>query len=188
MTTTSAFIPELILKKGNTLVHNLTAIASGTFLLCLLAQISILLPFTPVPITGQTFGVALIALLWGKSRGVACVASYLALGSMGLPVFAAASSGLTFGPTFGYLAGMFIASFVMGSLSDLGWTKTFAKTWLAAFIGSVITFSCGVFVLSFFIPSNSLLAAGVLPFVPGDIIKTFIVCLIVTSTSKMAKI
>lgn len=185
MTTTSAFVPELLLKKGNTFLQNAAVILGGIILLSLLAQMSISLPFTPVPITGQTFGVALIALLWGKTRGFICVSVYLLAGACGLPVFAFANSGITFGPTLGYLIGMLIASFVMGYLSDIGWTKTYSKTWAAALIGSVITFSCGIFVLSFFIPLDALITAGLLPFVPGDIIKTFIVCCLVTTTPKI---
>jgi biotin transport system substrate-specific component len=69
---------------------------------------------------------------------------------------------------------MMAASIAMGSLADRGWTTSFAGAWLAAFIGSVITFSFGVFVLSFFLPHQTLFAAGVLPFLPGDAIKTLI--------------
>lgn len=169
-----ALIPRLLIKKGNLVSHNMIAVLFGIALLSLLAQVSIPLPFTPVPITGQTFGVALTALLWGRKRAVACVVGYLGLGAAGVPVFAAGSFGLAWGPTLGYLIGMLIASFAMGTLADRGWTKTFFRSWLAAFSGSLITFACGLLVLSFFVPREALLMAGLLPFIPGDIVKTLL--------------
>lgn len=158
----------------------------GLALLTILSQISVPLGFTPVPITGQTLGVALCALLFGRARGVTAVASYLVLGFAGVPLFALGKSGLVLGPTAGYLVGMMIAAIVMGTLSDRGWTKTFARTWAAAFIGSAITFTCGVLVLSFFLPRESLFAAGVLPFLPGDFVKTLIAATIAHRWNKNA--
>ena len=184
-----AVVPSILagsenLDLGKKVRDNALAVFAGVFLLALTAQISIPLSFTPVPVTGQTFGVALIALLWGRARGVAAVATYLTLGAFGVPLFALGKTGLSFGPTTGYLVGMFIASIAMGTLADFGWTKTFARTWISAFIGSVITFTCGVIVLSLFVPREALLMAGVLPFIPGDIIKTLLATTIVSQTSK----
>lgn len=186
----AAFVPSILPRYAPTetlraIRDNVLTVFAGIALLGLLAQISLQLSFTPVPITGQTLGVALVSLLWGRKRGVACVAAYLALGAAGIPLFAFAQSGIGFGPTTGYLAGMLIASFAMGTLADRGWTKSFTHTWIAAFAGSVITFTCGVIVLSFFVPHDSLMMAGVLPFVPGDVVKTIIACTIVSRASKM---
>jgi biotin transport system substrate-specific component len=183
-----SFVPGVINKSGNKTSHNVIATLAGTVIIAAVAQISIPLPFTPVPITGQTFGVALIALLWGQKRGFASVALYLSLGFSGLPIFAAGKSGASFGPTSGYLIGMLAAAFLMGTLADRGWTKTFWRTWLAAFCGSGVTFLCGVIVLSFFIPKESLFAAGVLPFIPGDLIKTLLACSIVRQVANAEKV
>lgn len=179
-----SFVPELISKKGNQACHNLISIAVGVLLLIVTAQISFTLPFTPVPITGQTFGVALISLLWGKTRGMSSVAIYLYLGASGLPVFALGKSGMNLGPTSGYLLGMLIASYVMGTMADSGWTRSYLKTWFAAFIGSCITFMLGVLVMALFVPKEKLILMGVLPFLPGDFIKTILVCSIVRGTKK----
>jgi biotin transporter BioY len=168
-----ALISSIIEINGNKLVHNLTAVFGGVILLTLLAHISIPLPFTPVPITGQTFGVTLISLLWGYKRGLATVASYLGLGFLGLPVFAGGSSSPLFGPTSGYLIGMAFSAFLVGFLADLGWTKSFLKTWLAAIFGSVIVFAMGLIVLAFFADDKSVLSLGLYPFIPGDLIKNF---------------
>ncbi len=168
----SAAIPGLISRNGGRVRDNALLVVGGIVTLALLAQISIPLSFTPVPITGQTFGVALIALLFGRMRAVAIVATYLALGAAGAPFFAVTKTAAGFGPTSGYLIGMLAASFVMGTLADRGWTRKFSRAWMAALIGSAITFTCGLIVLSFFIPKEALLMAGLIPFIPGDLVKT----------------
>ncbi len=179
-----AFLPRLLSEKQSSWAYNLPSIALGVIAMARLAQFSIPLPFTPVPITGQTFGVAMIGLLWGWKRALATTVSYLLVGALGFPVFALGKAGLAMGPTAGYLFGMVIASAWMGFLADHGWTKTFLRTWLAATSGSLIIFSCGLFVLSFFVPEGTLLAAGLFPFIPGDLLKTFLVANLVTQTNK----
>lgn len=172
MTLELALIPQYLIQRGNKTLENVLSVMCGVAGLSLLSQIAIPLAWTPVPITGQTFGVYLVALLWGRKRGLAVILSYLAIGAVGLPVFALGKYGLSFGPTSGYLVGMVLATYWIGMLSDLGWTKTYLRTYLAAAAGSLVIFACGNIVLSFFIPLKALLAAGVLPFLPGDVIKT----------------
>ena len=118
-----AFIPQILSHRGNKILENILAIFVGVLSLSLLAQIAIPIPWTPVPITGQTFGIALISLLWGRNRSFAVVFSYLFIGALGFPIFAFGKSGLVFGPTFGYLIGMLAASVWMGFLADRGWTR-----------------------------------------------------------------
>jgi biotin transport system substrate-specific component len=166
-----ATLPLLISGNKYKSLANMGAIFAGVMLLSLLAQVSIPLPWTPVPVTGQTMGVALIALSWGWKRSGVVVLSYLLLGSLGAPVFAAGGSGFLFGATFGYLMGMLVAAIVMGYLADRGFTNSFLKTLLVAYLGSAITFSFGVLGLSFFLPTEALFVAGVQPFLPGDTIK-----------------
>jgi biotin transporter BioY len=178
-----AFIPSLLIRRGNLVSENILSVAVGVTLVSLLAQVAVPLAWTPVPITGQTFGVALTALLWGRKRALAIMLSYFSLGAAGLPLFAMAKSGLSFGPTLGYLIGMIFAAYWMGSLADRGWTKTYFRTWLAALSGSAITFIFGLAVLSSFVPSENLLIAGLFPFLPGDLIKTFLVSTIAWSLS-----
>jgi biotin transport system substrate-specific component len=156
---------------SNVLLQNSIITLGGAALLAILSQIAIPLPFTPVPITGQTLGVALLALTLGRSKGLSAVVLYLLAGAAGLPVFAQAQSGLVFGPTIGYLIGMLLATVVMGSLADSGWTLSFKRTLAAAFMGTGLTLVIGVVGLSFFLPAKTLLIAGVLPFLPGAIIK-----------------
>lgn len=177
-----ALVPMLISEKQCRTCYDVLSVVGGVMLLSGLAQIAIPLPFTPVPITGQTFGVALTALLWGRTRGMAVMASYLCLGGLGAPVFALGKSGLLPGPTTGFLVGMFVAAAWMGFLADRGWTKKLWQTWLAATSGSAIVFAFGVAGLSFFLPKAQLLMAGVVPFLPGDLLKTFVVSLLVSGS------
>ncbi len=164
-------------------IANLTLIALGVFMLASLAQVKFMLPWTPVPMTGQTFGVLLIGLLMGRNRGFLTVASYLFVGAMGYPVFANATAGLTLGPTSGYLFGMLLSSFVVGWLSDRGWCHGFWSCIAAGLISSLLVFSSGLFVLSYFIPQEALFQAGFFPFIPGDIIKMTLAALLVAPVS-----
>lgn len=161
----------------------LASIALGVGFLGALSQVVIPLPFTPVPVTGQTFGVALLALLWGRKRGWSSVGAYLVLGSAGLPLFSRASSLWVAAPTTGYLIGMFAAAGIMGMLSDRGFVRGFKRAFAAAALGSAITFVFGVAVLAQFVPDGQALALGWIPFIPGDLIKITLVAWIVSRSS-----
>lgn len=184
MTHSQALIPSLISDESNTKAWSFLSIIGGVLLLSFLAQVWIPLPFTPVPITGQTFGVALVSLLWGSKRGFASVATYIVMGSLGAPIFAKGASGLILGPTSGYLVGMLAASYVIGSFADRGWTYSHKRAFFAAQLGSLVVFSFGMLGLSFFIPVQKLFVAGMLPFLPGDLIKTFFGSLIAYRSQK----
>ena len=184
MTCELALVPQYLVQRGNKAAENVLSICLGVVFLSLLAQIAVPLPWTPVPITGQTFGVSLTALLWGRKRSSAIILSYLLLGGLGLPIFAMGKSGFSIGPTMGYLVGMAVAAYWMGTLSDWGWTKTWLRSYLTALLGSVIIFSSGVMLLSVFIPAKDLWSAGVLPFLPGDFFKTLLSSFIAFQTQK----
>lgn len=184
MKNSQALVSRYVVSRGNQFTDNLAAVTAGVVVLSLLAQVSIPLPWTPVPITGQTFGVALIALMWGFKRGFASVLSYLVLGACGLPIFAAAKSGIG-GPTTGYLFGMLGGAIVMGTLSDMGWTKSFRRTLLASYLGSLCVFTFGLVGLSFFIPREGLLVAGLYPFLLGDLLKNTMAAMLVTQSEKV---
>jgi len=176
-----ALVNKILLDVGDTKLNNLISFLAGVTLLALLAQIAIPLPWTPVPVTGQTFGVTLIALLWGKKRAFAIVSAYLIVGVVGLPVFAASTMGVA---TSGYLVGMLFSSIVVGHFSDLGWSSSFKKAWFAGFLGSCVTFAFGLTVLSFFVPFEALLISGLLPFLPGDLVKTVTAAFIANKSNK----
>ncbi|RYZ65290.1 MAG: biotin transporter BioY [Proteobacteria bacterium] len=179
-----ALIPSLLDSRPASRLTEATLVLVGSLALALLAQITIPLYFTPVPITGQTFGVAVMALLWGRKRALAVFALYIAEGAAGLPVFAQGASGLFMGPTLGYLVGMAASCFVVGSLSDRGYAKRFSTALTACAAGSVCVFTFGLIGLSFFMPKELLVEAGFLPFIPGDIIKSLLAAAVVTQGTR----
>jgi biotin transport system substrate-specific component len=148
-------------------------VIGGSLAIAAAAQVRIPLPFTPVPVTGQTFAVLLIGALFGAKRGTATVMTYLTLGIMGLPVFAAAPPGpaALMSPTAGYLAGFVAAAWVMGTLSERGWDRRPWSTALAMTIASAVIFACGVLWLGRFVGWDNVLQQGLLPFIPGDLVK-----------------
>src|SRR5687768_10456311 len=107
MTTHSAitYIDLIRPRTASRLAYNVLLVAIGSVSIAACAQIAIPLPFTPVPLTGQTFAVLLIGIIYGSRLGAATVLAYLAEGAIGLPFFAGGASGLAVfaGPTAGYL-------------------------------------------------------------------------------------
>ena len=154
------------------LTKSVLAVCAGILFISVMARVAIPLPFSPVPLTGQTFGVALTALLLGRKRAVATLLGYLGLGAAGFPVFAGGNFGISLAPTLGYLIGMLAASWVIGGLADRGYSRTFKQAWFACFLGSLCIFGFGLSGLLFFVPKSHLLMAGLIPFIPGDLIKT----------------
>lgn len=183
-----AFVPAISAKSKNPVVAEVTSILAGVTLLSALAQFAIPLPWTPVPITGQTFGILLMALLWGSRQAGLVSASYLALGSMGLPIFAMGKSGLSFGPSMGYLVGMLLASFAVGFLADRGFTKSFSKSIFAGLFGTVIIYAFGCLGLALFVPKEQIFAAGVLPFLTGDLLKLLAASSIATGVTQIKEL
>lgn len=154
--------------------NSLLAVCGGCLLLIALSQIIIPLPFTPVPITGQTLGVASISLGLSRNKALGAILLYLLLAWIGLPILAGGHHLSIPSPSFGYLAGMLLATFVMGTWAKSPWMNDFKKTYFVIFLGSVITFSCGLLGLAFYVPTEKLLMTGVIPFIPGDIIKSLL--------------
>ncbi len=153
-------------------------VVTGVVVVALSAQIVIPLPFTPVPITGQTFGVLLAAAALGPARAVTSMALYLLLGMAGLPIFQHASAGLTYalGTTGGYLIGFIAAAWLVGSLARRGLDRRPGGTALAFVAGSLVIYAFGVpwlaFTLDVALPDAVRL--GVLPFLLGDAIKAIL--------------
>jgi biotin transport system substrate-specific component len=152
-------------------LRDFVLLLGGSLLIALSAQIEV--PLTPVPITGQTFAVLLLAALYGSKRGAATCALYLLLGLTGLPVFAGGGAGLArfAGPTAGYLISYVPVAFVVGWLSERGWDRRVWSTALAMIIGNALIYLMGVIWLQRFVPAGTALEAGVYPFLVGDMIK-----------------
>lgn len=149
-------------------------ISAGVLLLAGMAQVEIPLPFTPVPVTGQTFGVLLIGAALGARRGAATTAAYIAAGALGLPVFAGGGSGLRIltGATAGYLAGFVAAAYVIGKLCERALDRSLRTSLLPFLAGTLIIYLFGVAWLSVVVGGfGKAVALGVLPFLVGDAIK-----------------
>ena len=175
--------------KPNSFVKELPILLSFNLLLVLCSYLSFTVPFSPVPITGQTFGVLLVGMVLGKTRGTAVVLAYLLEGFAGLPVFAGGSAGAAkfFGPTGGYLIGFLAAAYLVGMLADRGWDKSYAKTLISMTIGTAVVFVAGLAQLSFFVPEGTLLSMGFIPFIPGALVKIAAASAILPSVWKMLK-
>jgi biotin transport system substrate-specific component len=122
--------------------------------------------------------------LWGAKRASLSVAGFLALGFTTLPAFSMGRALFPFGPTSGYLIGMFFSAAWIGFLADHGATKRFTTAFFSAWSGSAIVFTFGLLNLSLYVPRETLFSVGVLPFLPGDLIKTTLAALIAVQAVK----
>ena len=155
-----------------TLSDGLSILALSLFT-AVCAQISVPLPFTPVPLTGTTLGVLYAGALLGPRRGAAAAALYLLEGGCGLPFFAGGAAGWAHlaGPTGGYLLGFVPAAWLTGLLARRGWDRSPATAAAMMLLGSSLVFLFGLAGLSRFLPARGLLSAGLWPFIPGDVLK-----------------
>ncbi|HSL43113.1 MAG TPA: biotin transporter BioY [Anaerolineales bacterium] len=155
-------------------LRDLILIVLGALFVAALAQVKVVLPFTPVPLTGQTFAVLLLGATLGSKRSAASVVLYIALGALGLPVFAGGASGIAYlsGATLGYLIGFVVAAYIIGLLAERGLERNVRTSLIPFFVGTVIIYICGVAWLAIVLGSLSkAIAAGLLPFLVGDLIK-----------------
>ena len=163
---------------------NILLVLGGVAFLSIMSQILIPLPYTPVPISLGTFGVTLMALLYGRKLGTATILSYVVAGSLGAPIFAGGKAGSLFSPTGGYILGYIVATIILGYLADKGVTKSYVKTILSLTLSSAIILTLGSLVLSLFVPGKNAFMIGVLPFLPGDALKSTTVTLLLPTLWK----
>lgn len=168
------------------IVNKVLLVAAGVALLVISAKVQV--PFWPVPMTLQTLAVLMIGATYGARLAASTLAAYLAAGAVGLPVFAT-GAGLAYmaGPTGGYLAGFFIAACLLGWLADRGLGRTLMSALLIFIIGEVVIFGLGASWLAMLIGGEKALAAGVMPFVPGEILKMALATAILSVAWRRAK-
>jgi biotin transport system substrate-specific component len=155
-------------------------VISGSLIVAALAQVRIPLPFTPVPLTGQTLGVLLVAAVLGRTRGAASLILYLLEGLLGLPVFAGGPLGLArlLGPTGGYLLGFIAAAFLVGYLAERGFDRDWKRVSLMYVAGMAVIYLFGLLWLAHFTALSNALIAGLWPFLPGDLLKALCAALL----------
>lgn len=179
----------MIRSKSNLLVDNwsgkrsaaidLLEITGFSLLTAILAQIRVPLPFTPVPVTGQTLAVLLAGAMLGARRGFLSQALYLVFGAAGLHF----AGGSLVGPTAGYLWTFPLAALTVGELVERGAARrawTLVSTLVA---GNVLILAGGAFWLSVSlkVPIQQAILLGVAPFCLGDILKIAVVAVLVSS-------
>ena len=155
------------------LTYEFLLVAAGSLLIALSAWVAVPLPFSPVPVTGQTFAVLLVGSALGARRGAAAALAYLAEGCSGLPVFAGGALGphVLVGPTGGYLAGFVPGAFLCGMLAERGWDRRVLTTVFSMILGNIAILIPGLLWLTRFVGPESTLAMGLFPFLPGDVVK-----------------
>ena len=160
---------------GTTLQSRTWLVIVAVALLTVSAKIQI--PLWPVPMTMQTYVVLVIGMGYGLRLGLVAVGSYLALGALGLPVFAgtpAQGVGLPYmlGPTGGYLAGFLAAVVACGYLAQRGWDRRLSTSLVAMALGHVLIFAFGVAWLANLVGIERAVQAGLAPFALGTVVKT----------------
>ena len=145
----TAIVPTLVRPSNRVvaLVADAVLVALGVALIAASAQFTFYLFDKPVPITGQTFAVLLVGGAYGAGRGFATMAAYLAVGGLGVGVFADHSSGwdlLRFtSATGGYLVGMLVAATLVGWLADRGWDRRPSRSLPTMILGNIVIYAFG---------------------------------------------
>jgi biotin transport system substrate-specific component len=156
----------------HTWVRQTALVVGGAAFVGLSAQVIIPLPFTPVPLTLQTFAVLLAASALGTMRAVLAMTLYAVAGIAGVPWFAGGSSGIAM-PSFGYILGFIAAAFVVGHLAERGATRSVPNMAGLMVLGNVVIYAIGVTWLAFAlnVSAATAIALGLTPFLLGDAIK-----------------
>jgi biotin transport system substrate-specific component len=172
------FAQRVLPRRGilaNKAVFEAVLVVAGVLFVALLAQIRFYMPFTPVPIVASTMGVLLVGSLLGTRLGVISMLVYLAIGAIGMPVFAAGNSGIEYmqGATLGYLVAYPVVAAVMGWFAERGWDQRIGTNIIALVIGSLIFYVLGAGWLAFGLGLGltAAITQGVLPFIIGDTVK-----------------
>ena len=176
----------------DSLARKVAMVLGGSLFIAIAAQISV--PMYPVPMTLQTLAILLVGLSFGSRMGALTVATYLAEGAVGLPVFANAMNGAAFfGPTAGFLVGFIGLAWVAGFAAERGLAKGVVGTAIAGIVASALLYIPGI-AWPMSVASLTGIEAGwiardfgsyywayfMAPFLIGDAVKAVIAALIVT--------
>jgi len=171
--------------------YDIALIIGGSLVIALSARVAI---GWPVPVTGQTFVVLMIAALLGCRRGCFAVLAYITEGAAGLPVFAHGRAGFAvlLEPTGGYLVGFIAAACIVGLLAEKGWDRRIGTTVLAMVFGNIVIYAfgllwlcCLIFLMKVPVGSNRVLAEGLYRFIPGDLLKIALAAILLPSGWKL---
>jgi len=168
------------------LARSVALVVGGAVFVGLTAQVAIPLPFTPVPLSLQTFSVLLVGAVLGSRRGVASMGLYALAGVAGVPWFSQHRSGWDFA-TFGYILGFILAAWVVGRLAERGGDRTVPKTVGMMALGNLAIYAVGVPGLMLFanLSLAQALLVGVVPFLLGDALKIALAAGLLPTTWKL---
>ena len=189
MSDKASTIPSVVLEKvvRGRVAAEMLLVVGASLLIALAAQVSVPLPFTPVPLTLQPLAVILIGVTLGATRGAAAAMLYLLEGASGMPVFAGGGSGIVWllGPTAGYLYSYPLAAGLAGFISERGWGGTLlrATTGMLAALGVIYLGGWSWLALQF--GAQKAWTAGVAPFVIADIVKVAIGAALLPKAQKL---
>lgn len=169
------------------LVRDVLLVVGAAAFVGALAQVSIHLPFTPVPITGQTLGVLLAGTALGWKRATAALSLYAVGGLAGVPWFAGHASGYV-GASFGYVVGFVLCAALCGFLAERGADRTVLRSVPAMVAGEIVMYAVGVAWLgaSLHVGAREALALGLTPFLVGDAVKAAGAALLLPAAWKVA--
>jgi len=170
--------PAVVPRLGR--LRRVVAVGLGALVVAIAAQVSVPVPFSPVPMTLQPLAVLLVGGLLGGTAGLSALVSYLALGALGFPVFAGGSSGAIhlIGLTGGYLLAFPAAAGLVGAIARPG--SGAARILGACALGMVVIHLGGVAQLALLGGDPALaFAVGVVPFLAGDLLKVGIAAAVI---------
>ncbi|GAA2470317.1 biotin transporter BioY [Streptomyces thermolineatus] len=153
-------------------VRDAALVLGGAALTGAAAQLSLPVPGSPVPVTGQTFAALLVGTALGTRRGFLSLALYAVAGVAGVPWFAEGSSGAAM-PSFGYIIGMLLAAAVVGAVARRGGDRSVLRTAGTMALGSAVIYAVGVPYLAFALDVSlgEAAALGLVPYLIGDALK-----------------
>lgn len=169
-------------------VRDIALVAGSAAFVGLAAQVAIPLPFTPVPLSGQTFAVLLSVAALGAARGALGMLLYAVAGVAGLPWFAGQQSGWSI-PSFGYVLGFVLAAVVVGALARRGADRTVARTAGLMVVGNLCIYAVGVpwLMASVGTGFGHALVLGVAPFLVGDAVKILLASMLLPAAWRLVR-
>jgi len=172
-------------------LRQIALIAGASLLVAVCARLSLPLPFTPVPLTLQNFGVLLVGLALGSRRGFAALMLYLAEGLMGMPVFSPAGPGglaQLLGPTGGFLLAYPFVAGLAGWVWERG-QKSFARAAVAAILAEILLFASGISWLVVLTRSfTQAMRFGLYGFVFAEVIKIMSAAALASNWQRFSKV
>ncbi len=166
--------------------RSVALVVGGAAFVGLAAQVAVPLPFTPIPLSLQTFAVLLVGAVLGSRRGVLSMGLYLVAGMVGVPWFSQHQSGWSFA-SFGYVVGFVLAAYLVGRLAERGADRTVLRTTGLMVLGNLMIYTVGVagLMLATGLGLERALALGVVPFLIGDAVKIALAAGLLPATWKL---